>query len=145
MKTINSEVKIDSSLFTLKIGTTDKKNPKVVYIDGGAYISPSDATEPFSNFIENIKLEVKTGLTKMIKTKKDFGDNIMFILDVADARIERNKKSHLSFQIYLRLSNEIGSFNNVVDFYKKNYNNEITTLLANKISKNGFVLTKTKR
>ena len=39
---INSEQTVDNDSFKLKVGTTDKKNPKTIYIDCGFFIEPKE-------------------------------------------------------------------------------------------------------
>ena len=56
---INSEQTVDNDSFKLKVGTTDKKNPKTIYIDCGFFIEPKEEKDEYTEDIKNIEDEAK--------------------------------------------------------------------------------------
>ena len=59
----NSEKRIDHENFRLKIGTTNRNNPVVVYINGKAFISPNVEKETYNRDV----YEMKRSLTNSIR------------------------------------------------------------------------------
>lgn len=106
MKKINSEVKVDSPFFKSKWGTIDKKNPSIIYLEIGTYISPKEEKESYSNSISEIDKNGKVMLRKTLIGSKSFNPSFIFVTDVADTRILFNKRSYLSFQIHLSRKKE---------------------------------------
>lgn len=99
---LNSEKKIENENFKLKIGTTNKINPIVIYIEGKAFISPSEEKDDYSRDIAEIKHRFKRSISDSL-TRSDMFDN-KYILDfqVASSGIAVNKKSFLSFQFLIK-------------------------------------------
>ena len=52
---LNSEKKIENEYFKLKIGTTNKINPIVIYVEGKTFISPNEEKGDYSKDIAEIK------------------------------------------------------------------------------------------
>ena len=45
---LNTEKKIEHDSFEIKIGTTNKLNPVVIYVEGKAFITPSEENTDYS-------------------------------------------------------------------------------------------------
>jgi hypothetical protein len=103
---LNSEKTINHELFKIKIGTTNKINPKVIYIEGRTFIQPLNDKSSYSVELTGIK----RGFNKIIQNFIDSDDlfSKKYILDfqVAQSGISITKRSFLSFQFLLKQKNE---------------------------------------
>ena len=98
----NSEKKIDHERFKLKIGTTNRNNPIVVYIEGRAYISPNVEKETYDRDIYDMKRSLKNSISDNIKKTNLFDGSFILDFQVAQNGVAKNKKSFLSFQFLLK-------------------------------------------
>ena len=148
MKKIGSVIKVDDNDMKLKIGTIDKKYPDVIYLEGGFYIKPNKEKEDYKNDIKKIKNTFDDLIKSTVDNDENFKNEYMVFIDVADEWIKTDKKSFLSFQIYLKPSvkvlNEEGSFNNIVNYLKQNttYDTKIVKELFNQY---GYDIFKSKK
>ena len=85
---INSEQTVDNDSFKLKIGTTDKKNPKTIYIDCGFFIEPKEEKDEYTEDIKNIEDEAKRLAKKISNAMKPntegermFKKDFIFVFD----------------------------------------------------------------
>lgn len=148
-KKINSELKIDSDYFNIKLGTTDKKNPSVVYIDCGCYIEPTASKESIQDNIHLLEEELKSKIDGIffLRTFKEKNDAI-YIFETAEDRLEVGKKSYLSIQLFWKPSN-IGAYPKFTD-YKNwvemgHFHKENMEFFKRVFEKNHFNVYKTKR
>ena len=63
---LNSEKKIENENFKIKIGTTNKTNPIVVYVEGRAFISPQEEKEDYTRDISELKHNFSRAISKHI-------------------------------------------------------------------------------
>lgn len=109
-KKINSEIIIPNSSFKLLIGTMDKKNPSNVYIEGGVFVEPlydNDYKEALLQVEKRYKLAVdniKKHTIDINSSARVFDGKAMTIkiFEIADNRLQKGKKSYLSFQFFLK-------------------------------------------
>ena len=59
MKKINSEIKFNDGIFKVKIGTTNKKHPDIIYIEIGTYISPNEEKKSYKNDVFSLDSEMR--------------------------------------------------------------------------------------
>ena len=148
MKKIGSVIKVENNDMKLKIGTIDKKCPDVIYLEGGFYIKPKKEKEDYKNDIKKIKDTFDDLIKSTVDKDENFKNEYMVFIDVADEWIKTDKKSFLSFQLYLkpsvRILNEEGTFNNVVNYLKQNttYDTKIVKELFNQY---GYDIFKSKK
>lgn len=102
----NSEKKIDHEKFKLKIGTTNRKNPIVVYIEGRTFISPNVDKETYNKDIYDMKRSLKASISDNIKKTSLFDDSFILDFQVAQNGVAKNKKTFLYFQFLLRQQKE---------------------------------------
>ena len=147
---INSEYVVDNDNFKVKIGTTDKKNPKTVYIDCGFFIEPKVEKEDYSEDIKLVEEEARN-LAKKISNatnpktvdrlfKKDF----IFVFEVTENRIFYGKKSYVSFQLHLRQNDDTLEWVTISE-HLLHLSDFMTTILLRNIEDIGFEVTKTKK
>lgn len=101
-KRLNSEKKIEAKNVRLKIGTTNKNEPKVIYIEGRAFICPLDNKEDYSDDISSIKYDFKHAISNNLINNYIFENKFIVDFQVASKGISYNKKSFLSFQFLLK-------------------------------------------
>jgi hypothetical protein len=142
---LHNEKKIENENFRLKIGTTNKINPLVVYIEGRTFICPSFEKDDYSKEISEIKRSLSQSISRNIRSSSRFDDKYIMDFQVASSGVAKGKKSFLSFQFLLRQNKddvlnlkelkeqEIGTINNIVD------------ALQESILTHNFSLSKTKK
>lgn len=142
---LNSEKKIDAENFKLKIGTTNKIDPIVVYVEGRTFISPIEEKEDYSKDLSKIRHEFSRAISRGISKSPLFDRKFILDFQVASKGVSLNKKSFLSFQFLLRQNKE-----NVLKLKDLKANCEemikaIVSSLEENIIEHNFVLTKTKK
>ena len=146
---INSEIKYDNKDFKIKIGTTDKKKPESVYIEIGTYISPLSKKMNYLEEISYFEKSTKAYLKNKIKENNFFEkDNFITIIEIAEERINLNKKSYLEVQMYLKNTFEFRKnkifkdlSNEIYDCYVK----DSTEYIKNELESLGFEYVKNKK
>lgn len=128
---LHNEKKIENENFRLKIGTTNKINPLVVYIEGRTFICPSFEKDDYSKEISEIKRSLSQSISRNIRLSSRFDDKYIMDFQVASSGVAKGKKSFLSFQFLLRQNKdevlnlkelkeqEIDTINNIVDALKE--------------------------
>ena len=71
-KRLTSEKSLQHNTFKLKLGTTDKTNPLIVYLEGGVFITPNEEKDSYINDVKAIKYGLK-------KTIEALGHDVSFI------------------------------------------------------------------
>ena len=142
---LNSEKKIENDSFKLKIGTTNKINPMVIYVEGKAFISPEDDKEDYAKDIAEIKHVFKQSISDGLCTTDVFDNKYIIDFQVASSGLAINKKSFLSFQFLVRQKRD-----NVMKLTDVKAKTErmilnIVDSLKNAILEHNFSLTKTKK
>lgn len=103
---LNTEKAIDHRLFKLKIGTTNKNNPLVVYLEGKTFITPTIEKETYRKDISLIEHGFKNNIREMINKTPYFIDKYILDFQISDAAISVKKKSFLSFELLLKQNTE---------------------------------------
>lgn len=139
------EKQIDNDFFRLKLGTINRSNPEVVYLEGKTFIIPIDSERDYKNTMRVIRKGFGNIINDALFNNEIFKSNYILDLQVANSGIELEKKSFLTYQLLLRQKREkaielkklksVGS-----DFFEK-----LTNDLSAFIMSNGFILTKTKK
>ena len=148
---INSEQIIDNENFKLKIGTTDKKNPKTIYIDCGFFVEPKVEKEDYSEDIKFVEGEARRLAKKISNANKPesngerlFKKDFIFVFEVAETRIFYGKKSYVSFQLHLKQEDDIVNFQDITTYTTVLAEFFVTTLQRH-IDDIGFEVSKTKK
>lgn len=144
---LNSEKKIENEDFKLKIGTTNKVNPLVIYIEGKAFISPVDdkTKEEYAKDIAEIKHALKRSISTNLYYSDNFDNKYIVDFQVASSGIAVNKKSFLSFQFLLRQKRDnVMKLSDVKNASEEMINN-IAMALHDSIISHRFLLSKTKK
>lgn len=99
---LNSEKTIEHNLFKLKIGTTNKIEPKVIYIEGRTFIQPLTEKDCYNIEITSIKRKFNKIIQGFINGNNLFSQKYILDFQVAQSGISTLKRSFLSFQFLLR-------------------------------------------
>ena len=102
-KKINSEysIKNSTSNFNIKMGTSNKKNPEVIYSTLTSYITPQNDYIDEEFFLKMDK-DIKRYLKNIISINNDCEREIIVVVDIALNRIITNKPSFLDIQVYFK-------------------------------------------
>ena len=63
-KTISSIIKVQDSNMKIKLGTTNRKNPEVIYYECGLYVKPTIDKASYKDDILNIEKDLKNMVKK---------------------------------------------------------------------------------
>lgn len=99
---LNSEKTIEHDLFKLKIGTTNKIEPKVIYIEGRTFIQPLTEKDSYNIEITSMKRKFNKIIQNFISSNNLFSQKYILDFQVAQSGISTLKRSFLSFQFLLR-------------------------------------------
>ena len=142
---LNSEKRIDNENFKLKIGTTNKIDPVVVYIEGRTFISPQEDKEDYSKDISEIKHNFSRAISKNISNSPLFDRKFILDFQVASKGISLTKKSFLSFQFLLRQNKDnVMKLKDLKEHCEELIKNIVNSLEENIVEHN-FVISKTKK
>ena len=143
---LNSEKTINHELFKIKIGTTNKINPKVIYIEGRTFIQPLTEKENYSVELTTVKRGFNRIIQNFIDSNDFFSKKYILDFQVTQSGVSVTKRSFLSFQFLLKQKNE-DKILKLKDI-KQNTENDIQNILNSLIQcirDCDFEVTKTKR
>lgn len=141
----NSEKKIENDVFKLKLGTTNKLDPQVVYVEGRAFISPKYEEDDYSRKISEIKHALKHTISEGLKNNNLFDNKFILDFQVASNGISIDKKSFLSFQFLLRQNKDNVLKLSQLKDSALDFINNVVNSLSKTIVERDFELTKTKK
>ena len=142
---LNSEKKIEDENFKLKIGTTNKIDPVVVYVEGRTFISPQEDKDDYSKDISEIKHNFSRAISKNISNSPLFDRKFILDFQVASKGISLTKKSFLSFQFLLRQNKDnVMKLKDLKERCEELIKNIVSSLEENIVEHN-FVISKTKK
>ena len=102
VKRLNSEKKIKTNGFKVKIGTTNRINPSSIYIDMGGFITPREDKDGYSENIDEINKLMKRQIKKYLVNNNDFDKKYICVIETAAERMKKGKKSYVSLQCHLK-------------------------------------------
>lgn len=144
-KKINSEFKIyDDNLFSVTMGTSNKKNPEVIYSILSTYVTPlsNDISEDSINTIEKY---IKKQLNSLMITNTLCYKDVIIVSDVASNRMICGKQTFLDIQIYFKptiniLCAENKNFKNIATKIYESYIKEVVKNIENLLQNDNFSL-----
>jgi hypothetical protein len=149
-KKINSEYSINNNTVNLNIslGTSNKKNPEVVYAALTSYITPTHEDfdeEYFLKFDKHIKSHLKT----LFAQNSICYNDLIVVVDIATNRMMYDKPSYLDIQIYFKPKKEIilsckNSFKTISETLYNAYVLDTVKYIERMLVEKGFELSKTK-
>ena len=142
---LNRERKIDNDIFKVKIGTTNKENPQVIYVDGRVFLSPSEVMDNYSDEIEDIRKNFKRTIGERLRTNEIFADRFILNFDISSSRMIKDKRSFLSFQFFLKQKNTAPLKLGTVKEKSEIFINSLLSNLEGDIQSHCFTLHKTRK
>lgn len=150
-KKINSEYKVNNedSSFIVTMGTSNKKNPEVIYSVLSTYITPNSEEineEFFDEVPKKIKRNLKNTISKYGLCEKD----VIVVSNVATSRMLYGKQSYFDMQIYFKPQKDILLLKNrkFKDISEDIYNVFVKDIASNiemSLHTNGFTTSKNKK
>lgn len=142
---LNSEKKIENEDFKIKIGTTNKLNPIIIYIEGKSFICPVDEREDYTKDISEIKHVLKRSISSHLQLEEGFDNKYIVDFQIASNGIQLNKKSFLSFQFLIRQNKD--NVLKLADVKNKSSKMilDIVNDLKESIIEHGFLISKSKK
>jgi hypothetical protein len=141
---VNGNKNICHDKIKAKIGMTDKNNHSVFYLEGGAFITPSDEYEDFEEIMDYIEHSCRNLLKKKLLKSTTLETNFLMNFEVCADRMKKNKNTYLSFQYHFKQKNE----NNIsIVTLKENNENFFVSLLddiENELSRYNMRVSKTR-
>lgn len=148
MKKIKSESKFPDESFKIKIGTMDKKNPEVIYIELGSYISPKEEKKSYKPNVSNIERETKSLIGNVLQNSGLCKSDFIFVSDIADERIAMNKKSYFELQLFVKPTDAVknsGKFSELTEMFNNKCVSKIIPQVKQYITENGFEYYKSRK
>ena len=148
MKKIKSESKFTDDSFKIKIGTMDKKNPEVIYIELGSYISPIEEKKSYKPNVSNIERETKSLIGNVLQNSGLCKSDFIFVTDIADERIAMNKKSYFELQLFVKPLDAVrnsGKFSELSEKFNDECVSKIIPHVKQYITDNGFEYYKSRK
>ena len=140
----NSEKNMDNNVFKLKIGTTNKIKPEVIYFEGKTFIKPKFEMENYNSEIVEIKRKFQQSIKNNLMENQYFQTQYILDFQVAKNGISPNKKSFLSFQLLFKQKNKNLLKLNEAKKISNTIMDDILSSLAKDIEEHNFIVTKTK-
>ena len=143
---LNSEKTIANDYFKVKIGTTNKINPQVVYVEGKTFIKPLNEKDDYNKDIVELKRASNKTLQKYLTGDKLYVPKYIFDFQVAQSGISTAKKSFLTFQFLMRqkVDKQIMKLKDIKTASEDLINNIINEF-SEHVKSHDFSITKTKR
>lgn len=94
------KIKLDNS-FKAKYGSTDKDNPKVVYINGSAWMIPPKI-EDIKTVIPTIERNVKNFIKFEINNQQNLDKSFILDFDLKPDSIIPGRRKFISFELFVR-------------------------------------------
>lgn len=141
---LSTEKKLNSDFFRVKIGTMNKSNPQVLYVEGRTFISPQEEDDYYS-YMAQFRKNMNKYIVDTINKFGCFDNRYILDFQVANSGIKVGKKSFLSFQLFLRQKQDnIKSLKEMKGTLQNFVDNVLFSLKEN-IIENGFNIYKTKK
>ena len=144
-KRLTSEKSLQHDTFKLKLGTMDKTNPLVIYVEGKVFITPNEEKDSYTKDMKDIKYSLKKTIRENLESTDFFQNEYILEFQIADSGIKTNKKSFLTFELLLRQpAGKVLKLNDIKKYAEQNIY-EIINALEQNIVEHNFSLSKTKK
>ena len=133
----NKEYKIESgNSFKLKYGSTDKDDPKVVYINGNTWMVPPKIDE-VKTVIPSIERNVRNFVKFEINKTQSLDKSFIFDFDLKPDSIIPGRRKFISFELYVR-QRETKKLTEICDNIRE-MASKITGKIEEELVRNDFV------
>jgi hypothetical protein len=143
MKRTNKEIKLNiNDSCNILYGTTNKFNPKVVYLSCNTWVNPNE-TKDFNDIFNKIFSNFKKELFNNISMSKIFDKNFITNFEITKSILKKNKKNFFNFEIYVKQKEHIHKLKEIEKDIIDLFNPLINNLIKN-FENHSFILTKGK-
>jgi hypothetical protein len=113
------EKKVKMGEFSIKIGCTDRKYPRVIYFEGSTYISPEYDNDEYVTIMNSLERFARRSVLKTISSENSpfVANNFIVNFSSSSERMKKGKYSNLQFEYYLVQPQE--NILSVSEFLKK--------------------------
>ena len=137
MKRTNKEINLNFiNSCEISYGTTNKFNPKVVYLTCKTWVKPKE-NKDYHKIIEDNFINLKKELFNKISNSTIFDKNFITNFEITKSAFKINKRNFLNFEIYLKQKNNILMLqeleNDIVILFKPLINNLIENFENNSL------------
>jgi hypothetical protein len=117
------EKKLKYGEFTIKVGSTDRKNPRVIYFEGTTYVSPEyDSNEFISDMNRIEKFARKKVMESLRIFNSPFKQDYIATFNSSSERMKKGKYSNLQFEYYLiQPYDKLLSVSDILKLYKESF------------------------
>ena len=141
---LNKEIKLNNCKnISLKYGSVNKNDPKVIYVTGKMWICPTYDGD-FEKMMEYFHLSFKKGLSKVLKNNSVFDTKYILDFDINQTNLVKNKKKYFSITFFVRQKSDnlikLKNIKNIISYDFGYLFNE----LENNLIENDFEVSKTK-
>lgn len=146
VKNIHSEISFFDDDFKVKICTINKKNPDILYAQIGTYLKPIEKKNLYREEIESFDKLSKKYLQRKLKESSLYNNDFILVIDVADERINVNKKSFMDIQIHFKCKNRDNrNFKEISNNLYNEYISDFILYMKKNLSVFGFEYFKNKK
>lgn len=142
---LNIEKRIKNDFFNIKIGTINRINPQVIYFEIRTFISPMEEYDNYNLIFSSLRKELSRNLTEKLSNNRYFNKKFILDFQVANSGIKVNKKSYLTFQLFLKQNGDELKELKEIKKISEPFMTEILDELKQNIVDFNFSITKTKK
>lgn len=141
---LNKEIRLNNCKnISLKYGSVNKNDPKVIYVTGKMWICPTYDGD-FEKMMEYFHLSFKKELSKVLKNSSVFDTKYILDFDINQTNLVKNKKKYFSITFFVRQKSDnlikLKNIKNIISYDFGYLFNE----LENNLIENDFEVSKTK-
>ena len=115
---INGNKNISHNNIKARLGLTNKKIHTTFYLEGGAFITPENDFENFSEIMNDIQNFCKRSTKNKLNNNSLLDNCFLLNFEVCSDRMKKDKKTYLSFQYHFKQKNN--SNISILDIKKEN-------------------------
>ena len=106
MKRYNKEYNLSNfGDIQLKLGTINKEDPKVVYVSGKCWLTPTSEMD-YKTVFNEIRGKIEKRTREVVRRSEAFADNFIFNFDINPESFTAGKKKYFAFDIFFRQRDE---------------------------------------
>ena len=103
---VNGDKNIKHKNIKARVGITDKKNQRVFFLEGGAFITPDEECENFTEVMSDIESSCRRSIKNKLFGHSALTTDFLMNFEVCSDRMKKDKKTYLSFQYHFKQKND---------------------------------------
>lgn len=125
-------------------GTLNRLNPEVIYISGKFWIKPLQEMD-YNSVLDEIISKIKNSFKYNVKRNQQWGDKIIFDMDIKTYYMSTQKKSYGDFELYVHQNKDSMKDMNRIAEDIFSLCNPILKEFIHELHENDFIITKSKK